>query len=229
MRTQITIGGRNSGKSTHLIKRAHEEGLYILVSNERRAADMFKQAKEMNLDIPFPITVKEYFRSSGLIGTSATRNGILIDDFDLIFNKIFDYTPVLEMTISDPYDWNIKRIGELEHGKVSIQAPEIDDDNVLPDSDFIGVTSEIKEYLVERLGNVEANKLLSYMNSGQYIMLTGPAATGKTTIREILLAIGYPYVIDENGVGGVIKCNNVMTGERKCRVEIFKELGIDQE
>lgn len=87
-----------------------------------RAADMFKQAKEMNLDIPFPITVKEYFRGSG---TSATRNGILIDDFDLIFNKIFDYTPVLEMTISDPYDWNIKRIGELEHGKVSIQAPEL--------------------------------------------------------------------------------------------------------
>lgn len=38
MRTQITIGGRNCGKSTHLIKRAHEEGLYILVSNKMRAA-----------------------------------------------------------------------------------------------------------------------------------------------------------------------------------------------
>ena len=67
------------------------------------------------------------------------------------------------------------------------------------------------------------------MNSGQYIILTGPDATGKTIIREILLAIGYPYVIDENGVGEVVKCNNVMTGKRKFRDDIFKDLGIDQE
>lgn len=229
MRTQITIGGRGSRKTFRLIKRSHEEGSYILVRNKRRAADLFKQAKELKLDIPFPITINEYFRSGSFDGTSVRRKGILIEDIDMIIEKIFSDTLVREMTMSDPCNWNIKRMGELEHGKVSIQAPEIDDDNVLADSDFIGVTSEIKEYLVERLGNVEANKLLSYMNSGQYIMLTGPAATGKTTIREILLAIGYPYVVDENGVGGVVKCNNVMTGKRKFRDDIFKELGIDQE
>lgn len=52
--------------------------------------------------------------------------------------------------------------------------------------------------------------------------------------KEIAIDYGgdngiYELVIDENGVGGVVKCNNVMTGKRKFRDDIFKELGIDQE
>ena len=89
------------------------------------------------------------------------------------------------------------------------------------------MTPKIKAYLIERLGKRETTRLLHFMKMGNYIMLTGPAATGKTTIREILLAIGYPYVIDDAGVGRVVECNNVLTGGHKSRSDILAELGIE--
>ena len=58
-------------------------------------------------------------------------------------------------------------------------------------------------------------------------MLTGPACTGKSTIREILLAIGYPYVVDDAGVGRVVVCENKINGDLKPRSDILAELGIE--
>lgn len=89
------------------------------------------------------------------------------------------------------------------------------------------ITPEIKQYLIERIGKRETTRLLSFMKMGNWIMLTGPACTGKTTIREILLGIGYPYVIDDAGVGRVVECNNVINEPLRPWSDILSELGIE--
>lgn len=88
------------------------------------------------------------------------------------------------------------------------------------------ITPKVKEYLIDRLGKREATRLLHFMKMGNWIMLIGPACTGKSTIREILLAVGYPYVIDDAGVGRVVECNNKINGDLKHRSDIFEELEI---
>ena len=90
------------------------------------------------------------------------------------------------------------------------------------------ITPKVKEYLVERVGKRETTRLLHFMKMGNWIMLTGPACTGKSTIREILVAIGYPYVIDDAGVGRVVECNNKINGDLKHRSDILSELGIEK-
>ena len=114
METQLIVGGRQNGKTLHLIKRAHEERLYILVRDQDTAHDLFKQAKEMKLDIPFPITVNEYLRSGRLNGTFARRDGILIDNIDDIFQYLFGGVHIHEMTIGNYSLWNVNRL--IDHG-----------------------------------------------------------------------------------------------------------------
>ena len=89
------------------------------------------------------------------------------------------------------------------------------------------ITPEIKKYLIERLGKQKTRQLIHFIKMGNYIMLTGPACTGKTTIRDILLAIGYPYVIDDAGLGRVIECNNEINEDLKPHSDILSELGIE--
>ena len=89
------------------------------------------------------------------------------------------------------------------------------------------LTPKVIEYLVERVGKRETTRLLHFMKMGNWIMLTGPACTGKSTIRDILLTVGYPYVIDDAGVGRVVECNNKINGDLKHRSDIFEELGIE--
>lgn len=88
------------------------------------------------------------------------------------------------------------------------------------------ITPKVKEYLVKRLGKRETTRLLHFMKMGNWIMLTGPACTGKSTIRDILLAVGYPYVIDDAGVGRVVECSNKINDDLKPRSDIFEELEI---
>lgn len=90
----------------------------------------------------------------------------------------------------------------------------------------ITITPEIKNYLTERIGKRETARLIHFMKMGNYIMLTGPSQTGKTTIRDILLSIGYPFVIDDAGTGRVVVCDHKINEPRKPRSDIFSELGI---
>ena len=53
------IGGRGTGKSTELIRRSADTGNYIVVPTKRRANHLFKQAKDMGINIPYPVTWDE--------------------------------------------------------------------------------------------------------------------------------------------------------------------------
>ncbi len=82
------IKEREAGKTTELIKKSSETGYYIIVATRQHARNLFNLAKSMNINIPFPITVEEYFRSDKLHG-SYIKN-VLIDDVDEILKTIFN-------------------------------------------------------------------------------------------------------------------------------------------
>ena len=112
----IIIGKRQYGKTTHLIRRSSAEGIYILTSDHTRASEIFHIAQNMNLHIPYPITLDEYFRSN-LRGSSVRRDGILVDDADEILQMIFAGVPIKCITISDSdhNGNNIKYLTMPEH------------------------------------------------------------------------------------------------------------------
>lgn len=96
---QITIGEKRSG-TTKLIKRSAAEGSYILVATKRQANNIFKQASEMGIKIPFPVTIDDYFNHK-FRGTDIDRKGILIDDVDLVLQHIFADILIHEVTLTD--------------------------------------------------------------------------------------------------------------------------------
>lgn len=55
----IIGGGRRCGKTVELIRIAKAEDLYILCSNKRRAEGIYRQARDMGLEIRYPITASE--------------------------------------------------------------------------------------------------------------------------------------------------------------------------
>lgn len=75
----IIFGARRTGRTTQIIRRAHELKAYILVSDRNRALFIRKQADEMGLkDLLFPVTLAELLRcrNAGFV------RDILIDDAD---------------------------------------------------------------------------------------------------------------------------------------------------
>ena len=97
----IVIGERCSGKTTRLIERSAKEGIYILVANKEMARCIVDQAKEMGLEIPFPVTLDEYLRGNKFQGSSIRRDGLLIDDLDMVLHQLFGGIPIHEVTLTD--------------------------------------------------------------------------------------------------------------------------------
>ena len=97
----VVIGERCSGKTTRLIERSAKEGIYILVANKGMARCVADQAKEMGLEIPYPITVGEYLRGNKFQGSSIRRDGLLIDDLDMVLDLLFRGIPIREVTLTD--------------------------------------------------------------------------------------------------------------------------------
>ena len=75
-------GGRMVGKTTKLIKRASEEHLYILCPNKNMSRVIANQAKDMGLDIPYPITVDDLPLHSTHI------DEILIDEVEMVLQQL---------------------------------------------------------------------------------------------------------------------------------------------
>ena len=98
---QITIGERQSGKTTKLIKRSAAEGSYILAVNKHQASAIFKQASEMGVKIPFPVTIDEVLNYKNMEGRDMYQKGILIDESVSVLEYIFKGIPIHELTITD--------------------------------------------------------------------------------------------------------------------------------
>lgn len=109
--TLIITGGRGTGKTALLIKHSAETGRYILVTNNTRAEGIFKQAKAMGYNIPYPITVSEFKTCSKFEGSSIRRDGLLVDDMNDVINCMFNGIPIHEFTIDrdafkDDFVWD---------------------------------------------------------------------------------------------------------------------------
>jgi len=83
----IIIGGRGSGKTTRAVNLSAETGRYILVKSHTEADHIFKIARELNLNIPYPITTGEIPKRS-LRNTSIRRDGIIVDNVVSVLEDI---------------------------------------------------------------------------------------------------------------------------------------------
>lgn len=82
---KVIIGERATGKTTELIKEAADTGYYIVCNSPRDCYRIQDQAKQMGLNIPFPITHQEFvdqrFYGKGV-------KGVLIDDVERLLQTI---------------------------------------------------------------------------------------------------------------------------------------------
>ena len=101
---QAIIGGRRSGKTAELIKRSAESGIYILVLNRARASQIADHARAMGYDIPFPVTLEEYYRSHGFAGSSIRRDGVYIDNVEDVLRRMLPEIEVKAFTCTIDQD-----------------------------------------------------------------------------------------------------------------------------
>lgn len=94
---EIILMGRGEGKTTELIKRSHETNTYILVTTQKRADSVFKQAIDMGYNIPYPITFDGYSRNR-FVGTTIRR--ILVDDADDLLRMVLGFREIDAITMT---------------------------------------------------------------------------------------------------------------------------------
>ena len=99
-KTEIIMAPRRGGKSRELIERSAQTGTYILVANSPRAHYLFEMARDLGLEIPFPVTVQEFFRSDRFDGSSIRKNGIYIDDIEDVMAKFLAPICVKAVTLT---------------------------------------------------------------------------------------------------------------------------------
>jgi hypothetical protein len=76
---KIIMGGRASGKTTEVIKESAEKGFYIVCPTIRHAQSIFCKAKEMGLNIPYPLTIEEFIDRKYY---GKNIKGFIFDDLD---------------------------------------------------------------------------------------------------------------------------------------------------
>lgn len=109
--TDIIVGSRGSGKSTALLKQSAEEQIYILTGTRSQAKCLFDQAREMGLNIPFPVTWDDYCKGH-FQGTSIEEDGVLIDEASHILSRALRGIPIKTVTWTkygfrdlDKFEW----------------------------------------------------------------------------------------------------------------------------
>lgn len=79
---EVIGGKRMCGKTSELIRMAFREQLYILCADKRMAKIIYEQAKEMDLNIPYPITPDD------LPLTNPCINRVLIDEVEMLLQRL---------------------------------------------------------------------------------------------------------------------------------------------
>lgn len=92
--TEIIVRSRQGGKTTELIRRAADAGGYIVCTDQRRARQIAEHARDMGLNIPFPLTVHEWQERAYY--PPGVRS-LLFDDLDRIIQGM-SAVPVLAAT-----------------------------------------------------------------------------------------------------------------------------------
>lgn len=91
------ILARCQGKTTKLIQMSHDTWTYILVADKRRQSSLFRQARNMGIDIPFPVTLDDYMKNQ-FRGSHIKR--ILIDDADDVLKALFYNLEIKAITMT---------------------------------------------------------------------------------------------------------------------------------
>lgn len=96
-------------------------------------------------------------------------------------------------------------------------------------NNYSGMPKNVKHFIEKLIGKEETKKLMQGIKCHHFIMLVGPECSGKSTIAFILRRLGYPFVIDDNGWGMVIRTSQKISdqsSELKSYHAIAEELGI---
>lgn len=109
----FAYGGRRSGKTEWLVRRAAENGGIIIVANEGMARSVFETARHLGLDIRYPITVREHLQlSNASFYKGRFSVPVLIDELGL-FLAALDIYNVDSFTL----DVSMIDIGDLPRSK----------------------------------------------------------------------------------------------------------------
>lgn len=86
--TKFIIKPRGTGKSTDLLKISHDTGKCLLVANRIIAENHMENARRLNLQIPYPITVHEFLNHG--VSRTVKEEGLLIDDVDMVLRHLLN-------------------------------------------------------------------------------------------------------------------------------------------
>lgn len=110
----IIGGSRYCGKTTELIKAAHENNLYIVCANKERARHVANLSRKMGLSIPYPIAAEEF----PLKGTQIKE--VIVDDIeDVLFSLIRKPISMASSSLE------LKTLGKAEKPPIGIMPKSI--------------------------------------------------------------------------------------------------------
>jgi hypothetical protein len=91
---KMIFGERQAGKTEQLIRMAAEDNdIYLVVSSNYEASRVFQRAKEMGLDIRFPMSYDEFLDGRTSYG-KGMKYKVMIDNLDLLIKHISKGIPV---------------------------------------------------------------------------------------------------------------------------------------
>lgn len=96
---KVNTNGRQTGRTTELIHKCEQYNYALIVCPNRAIAEYtFDMARDMMINIPMPITFKEFAE-----GVFKGRNidAILIDNLEMVLNDMARGVPIAEVVLMD--------------------------------------------------------------------------------------------------------------------------------
>lgn len=91
----------HSGKTTELIKKSAETGMYIVTANRQMADHTSKMEREMGLKIPYPIAFQDFLNARTNIMRSSHIDKVLIDNADMCLQNLFGRIEIDTITMDE--------------------------------------------------------------------------------------------------------------------------------
>lgn len=97
MGPEVIVGGRAFGKTKRCIELASEKWAYIVCPSHKDARRIADMARDMEKDIPFPITLQELV--SGQFHRTNIK-GFVVDDVDRMLALLARGVPILGVSLN---------------------------------------------------------------------------------------------------------------------------------